>query len=194
MPEEGLEDFLSPSYSAEELREAMANMARTATERELMSDRRARYREDVLNTLDRNYEAMRAGEPLEMLPLLEETIPDYDDPDPDDISDILDRVQFTEKAHDAARVALAPNQRDDEGAFVDKGESSHRETRRGNTIYASSEPRWDYEYDPEALRRAKRDTRQSEIDYNKELARKEAESIRRGRQDPNPTLGPSMTE
>ena len=91
--------------------------------------------------------------------------------------------------------------RDDEGTYRDTGLTSYNETRHpgeapggGTLIRASATPFYEYEYDPEALRQAKRDTRQSEIDYKKELARKEAERPRRGRQDPNPTLGPSMTE
>ena len=85
----------------------------------------------------------------------------------------------------AARKALATS--DKEGRFVDTGLTSYREGRRGDTIYASAEPFQEYKYDPAALRQAEMDTKRDKLQY-------EAERTRKGKQDPAPTLGPSMAE
>lgn len=90
---------------------------------------------------------------------------------------------------------------DNEGAYKDTGLTSYNETRRpaeapggGTLIRASGAPFNEYEYSPAALRQAEADTKRSEREYEEGLARKEAERTRGGRQDPAPTLGPSMTE
>ena len=89
--------------------------------------------------------------------------------------------------------------RDDEGTYRDTGLTSYHETRHpgeapggGTLIRASATPFYEYEYDPKAFRQAEMDTKRSEREYEEGLARKEAERTRRGRQDPNPTLGPTF--
>lgn len=113
------------------------------------------------------------GEPLEYW--LEEN-PNH--PAADFFSD-----HFKNLAQTAARKAFDDN----EGTYKDTGDFTYREAKRGNTIHASAEPRWDYEYNPAALRQAEMDTKRDKRQY-------EAERTRKGQQDPAPTLGPSMTE
>ena len=127
----------------------------------------------------------------------------------DDISDILyrfennqiddDRRPFDFKQH--AQQAASKAFEDNEGTYRDTGLTSYNETRHpgeapggGTLIRASATPFYEYEYDPKAFRLAEMDTKRSEREYEEGLARKEAERTRKGKQDPAPTLGPSMTE
>ena len=115
----------------------------------------------------------------------------------DYLSEMSPYTQSQQRTQAAARTALADN----EGTLRDTGLTSYHETRHpgeapggGTLIRASATPFYEYEYDPKAFRQAEMDTKRSEREYEEGLARKEAERTRKGKQDPAPTLGPSMTE